>query len=375
MKLEKIIKLNEKHNLIEENDKIIVGFSGGPDSVFLVEVLKKLRERIKFDIFLVHINHLLRAENSDGDELFKWTLQRPKPVIDPQSAYMLSSILSDAHARRKVFGSMGYSFGFVIPNVWTATKTGTTENGRGSAKDFWMMSYSPVIASGAWVGNHDGKPTRHSGTPIVRRVIHNYMRDVHLNVYAKQGKWKKGDKINQPAGMKVSSFMGRRDIWPSWFDVSNFKKEEIVFDKISKKLATECTPELAKESISVYKMKDPISNKDIFTLPEGYTDKEEDDVHSCSEARPIITNLNSNLISGNLYNIAFSVKKGNSPLKSIELKVNGNTIYSSDNVFNNSVEFSFDQSNADITLSVVDEKYYQSVCLFAKKVCCYSLYL
>lgn len=66
----KILEKNEKDNLIEKNDKIVVGFSGGPDSVFLVEMLMKLKKSINFDIVLVHINHLLRGENSDGDEKF-----------------------------------------------------------------------------------------------------------------------------------------------------------------------------------------------------------------------------------------------------------------------------------------------------------------
>ena len=39
-----ILRKNKKDNLVEKNDKIVVGFSGGPDSVFLVEMLMKLRE-------------------------------------------------------------------------------------------------------------------------------------------------------------------------------------------------------------------------------------------------------------------------------------------------------------------------------------------
>lgn len=65
-----ILEKNRKNKLIEENDKIVVGFSGGPDSVFLVEMLVRLRENINFNMVLVHINHLLRGENSDGDEIF-----------------------------------------------------------------------------------------------------------------------------------------------------------------------------------------------------------------------------------------------------------------------------------------------------------------
>ena len=63
-----ILKVNKKYNLIEINDIIVVGFSGGPDSVFLMEMLKKLKNFINFKIYLVHINHLLRGEDADSDE-------------------------------------------------------------------------------------------------------------------------------------------------------------------------------------------------------------------------------------------------------------------------------------------------------------------
>ena len=67
-----ILNINKKYNLIENNDIIVVGFSGGPDSVFLVEMLKKLKNFINFKIYLVHINHLLRGEDADSDENFSF---------------------------------------------------------------------------------------------------------------------------------------------------------------------------------------------------------------------------------------------------------------------------------------------------------------
>ena len=67
-----ILNINKKYNLIESNDIIVVGFSGGPDSVFLVEMLKKLKNFINFKIYLVHINHLLRGEDADSDENFSF---------------------------------------------------------------------------------------------------------------------------------------------------------------------------------------------------------------------------------------------------------------------------------------------------------------
>lgn len=48
-------------------DKIVVAFSGGPDSTFLVYFLK---ENYKNSLILAHLNHLLRGEDSDLDEDF-----------------------------------------------------------------------------------------------------------------------------------------------------------------------------------------------------------------------------------------------------------------------------------------------------------------
>ena len=67
-----ILNINKIYNLIESNDIIVVGFSGGPDSVFLVEMLKKLQCFFNFKIYLVHINHLLRGEDADSDENFSF---------------------------------------------------------------------------------------------------------------------------------------------------------------------------------------------------------------------------------------------------------------------------------------------------------------
>ncbi len=64
---DKILQTITKYNLMESGDKIVLGVSGGPDSVCMLVVLNKLRERLKFDIVVAHINHGLR-ENAKIDE-------------------------------------------------------------------------------------------------------------------------------------------------------------------------------------------------------------------------------------------------------------------------------------------------------------------
>lgn len=66
---EKIINTINKYKLIESGDKIVLGVSGGPDSISMLKILNELKnERIfDFDLVVTHINHGLR-ENAKLDE-------------------------------------------------------------------------------------------------------------------------------------------------------------------------------------------------------------------------------------------------------------------------------------------------------------------
>lgn len=63
--LEKVKDTIEKWGLIEKADKIVVGVSGGPDSICLLHVLQELG----YEVCVAHIHHGLR-ENANLDEKF-----------------------------------------------------------------------------------------------------------------------------------------------------------------------------------------------------------------------------------------------------------------------------------------------------------------
>lgn len=52
----------KKYNLIDKNDTIIVGASGGPDSQFLIYLLNEIKTEYNLTIILAHLNHLHRKE-------------------------------------------------------------------------------------------------------------------------------------------------------------------------------------------------------------------------------------------------------------------------------------------------------------------------
>lgn len=68
--LKEVIKRIEKTGIIKKNDRIVVGCSGGPDSIFLLEVLLSIREKYNLNLALVHINHLYRGKEALRDENF-----------------------------------------------------------------------------------------------------------------------------------------------------------------------------------------------------------------------------------------------------------------------------------------------------------------
>ncbi|MBR3324566.1 MAG: tRNA lysidine(34) synthetase TilS [Clostridia bacterium] len=57
-----------ENDLIEKGDKIIVGVSGGPDSITLLNCLHKFQNELQCEIIVAHINHLIRKDSTDDEQ-------------------------------------------------------------------------------------------------------------------------------------------------------------------------------------------------------------------------------------------------------------------------------------------------------------------
>lgn len=66
----KIRETIRKHNLINRGEHIVIGLSGGPDSVCLFSVLKELSEEMNFTLYAVHVNHGLRPGAAEEDQTY-----------------------------------------------------------------------------------------------------------------------------------------------------------------------------------------------------------------------------------------------------------------------------------------------------------------
>ena len=68
--LERILKFINEYQLIKSGEKVVLGVSGGPDSIFMLDTLRKLKENKKLDCELVvaHVNHMIREEAIDDEQ-------------------------------------------------------------------------------------------------------------------------------------------------------------------------------------------------------------------------------------------------------------------------------------------------------------------
>ena len=66
-----VLNTINKHKLIQENDKVVVGVSGGPDSICLLHVLNNIKSMLNFEIVVAHINHQIRPEADEETEYVK----------------------------------------------------------------------------------------------------------------------------------------------------------------------------------------------------------------------------------------------------------------------------------------------------------------
>ncbi|MBR2709352.1 penicillin-binding protein [Candidatus Saccharibacteria bacterium] len=267
--------------------------------------------------------YVLEVKNSSGETIDAWTDTEATRVVDDQVAYMVSNILADPSARFGIYAPGGsQSYGYVVPGVWTATKTGTTTTTNSAVtKDSLIESYSTAVSTFVWNGNHDGAGLSSNANDVARNTVGTYMERVHKEVYEPDGRWHSGDQPARPAGIQTLTVNGKTDIWPSWFNASKnsgVSKETLTFNRYNHLLAAECTPEDYKIEVEVTKVTDPMTGKDVYNVPEPYNRDASD---TCSYTPPQV----SLSTSGN--DIIASVKKGTNDIAgyTLQVTVNGNT--------------------------------------------------
>lgn len=266
-------------------------------------------------------SYILKIEDSNNKVVTEWKPSKGEQAVKPESAYIVSDILSDPKASymsSKIQNYKGHKF---------SVKTGTTND----TKDGWMMGYSTQYAAGVWVGYHT-RQKEMSGfmETMTSPIWKGWMNSVHDSL--------KPEERPRPEGIQTANSYVQRtspggganvpgpsqDLFPSWY--KNTKKasvEKRILDQVSGKLATDCTPPRAKQESND-------SGADAFSSDTlhgnassggvGGNGDDKDDVHKCDDIKPTITLTVQ--ASGDKYNLIATVVQGTHPLSGDKFKGN-----------------------------------------------------
>ena len=218
-----ILNINKKYNLIENDDIIVVGFSGGPDSVFLVEMLKKLQHFFNFKIYLVHINHLLRGEDADSDENFSFEYAKKnnleifiKRIPVKEIAKEIGKTLEEVGREER------YKFFSEIYEKVGATKIATAHN-----KDDQIETFLFRLIRGTSLQGLEGIKIKNNN--VIRPISEIYKKDI-LKYLNKNEIQYKIDKTNFENEFTRNSI--RLDLIPFIEERYNIKFKDKIFSLI-----------------------------------------------------------------------------------------------------------------------------------------------
>ena len=161
---------------------------------------------------------------------------------------------------------------------------------------------------------------------------------------------------------------GKADIWPSWYNKktsSGITNETMTFDSVSKKKATDCTPAETRIDVTVSKIIDPMTKKETL-YAGGYDTENEDDVHTCGDAKPnasISVHDNGN----GTWTITANISNGRYYLKSYTISVNGAAVKSGDISQSGAVTYDSSEEPTSASIRVTDTAGYSTTASWSKK--------
>jgi len=188
---------------------------------------------------------ILKVTDSEGKTVVDITEDERKgnQVINKQTAFLISDILSDNATRAHIFGNA-----LAISGHQVAAKTGTTQ----SFRDAWSIGYTPQIAAGVWVGNNDNTEMRAgadgsvTAAPIWRAFMNAFLSDKENVNFPRPGEVQRVE-VDKLSGKLPSESCSDQRV-TDWFASWNVPTErdnvhqEVRIDKVSLKLATDETP-------------------------------------------------------------------------------------------------------------------------------------
>lgn len=69
--VQKVLKTIRYYNLLQKNDKVVVGVSGGADSICLLFILNEIKKIYNLKLYVAHVDHQTRRNSADDEKFVK----------------------------------------------------------------------------------------------------------------------------------------------------------------------------------------------------------------------------------------------------------------------------------------------------------------
>lgn len=137
-----ILKTITKYNLIQNGDKIVVGLSGGPDSMSLINVLNEIRKdanvSLDFELVAAHINHNIREEAKLDEEFVVEFCKKNQIEVYVLSADILQKAQKEKRSTEEVGRNTRYEFFEEVCAKTNANKIATAHTANDNAETVLM---------------------------------------------------------------------------------------------------------------------------------------------------------------------------------------------------------------------------------------------
>lgn len=245
--------------------------------------------------------YLLQVTDANNENLYKWQQPKGTQVYNPDTAYIIDSILDDPKASYLTVAQKFQNY-----DGWDiAVKTGTENQEYNGVMTAWSTQYAVI----GFAGYHTLDQPLEEGhfEDITEPITRTWMEQALTALHEKPVNWTQPTNVKSIAGyiQRTSTGYGAEvpgptdDLYPSWYTGKNSGTKSETIDKVSGFLATSCTPSLARET--TYDGDDSSYSVDIFypkivqnmqALEGGTTassSTQTDNVHNCNDSPPTVS--------------------------------------------------------------------------------------
>ncbi len=145
---EKVLQTIKKYNLINEGDAVVVGVSGGPDSMCLLNILNGLKEKLGIQLIVAHINHMIREEAEEETQYVQDYCKKLGIDCNVKRIDVLEISNSEKIGTEEAGRKARYDFFEEVMLKYNANKIATAHNANDNAETLLMNIFRGVGVSG-----------------------------------------------------------------------------------------------------------------------------------------------------------------------------------------------------------------------------------